>query len=94
MDYDFTVTGWRDDNITDKTLKLFDKLIEEGFKVAIVTNAKREKVKIIEELTNGKVKVYTSMKKPNTKKIKRSFARNGFKRIRNSNNRRLVYYRH
>ncbi|MGB4457981.1 MAG: HAD-IIIA family hydrolase, partial [Defluviitoga tunisiensis] len=70
MDYDFTVTGWRDDNITDKTLKLFDKLIEEGFKVAIVTNAKREKVKIIEELTNGKVKVYTSMKKPNTKKLK------------------------
>lgn len=70
MDYDFIVTGWRDDNITDKTLKLFDKLIEEGFKVAIVTNAKREKVKIIEELTNGKVKVYTSMKKPNTKKLK------------------------
>lgn len=70
MDYDFTVTGWRDDNITDKTLKLFESLIEQGFKVAIVTNAKREKVKIIEELTDGKVKVYTSMKKPNTKKLK------------------------
>ena len=70
MDYDFTITGWREDNITHKTLRLFDKLLEQGFKVAIVTNAKREKVKVIEELTDGRVKVYTSMKKPNTKKLK------------------------
>ncbi|WP_121959324.1 YqeG family HAD IIIA-type phosphatase [Petrotoga sp. 9T1HF07.CasAA.8.2] len=70
MDYDFTITVWRDDNIPDKTLNLLNKLINDGFKVAIVTNSKREKVKIIEKLTMGKVKVYTSMKKPNTKKLK------------------------
>lgn len=70
MDYDFTVTPWRDDQISRKTLDLFEELINDGFKVAIVTNSKREKVKSIETLTNGKVKVYTSMKKPNTKKLK------------------------
>lgn len=70
MDYDFTITIWRDDNIPKKTLDLFDKLINDGFKVAIVTNAKREKMKLIEKITDGKIKVHTSMKKPNTKKLK------------------------
>ncbi|PWJ96135.1 hypothetical protein C7380_10244 [Oceanotoga teriensis] len=70
FDYDFTVTVWKEKKITNKTLELFERLLDDGFKVAIVTNAKKERAIHIEERTKGKVRVFSNMKKPGIKKLK------------------------
>ena len=69
FDYDFTITVWKEKKINEKTLDLFERLLAQGFQVAIVTNANDNRVKHIEEKTMGKVKVYSNMKKPSTKKL-------------------------
>lgn len=71
FDYDFTITVWKEKKINDKTLELFERLLAQGFQVAIVTNAKESRAIHIEEKTKGRVKVYSNMKKPSTKKLSR-----------------------
>ena len=66
FDYDFTVTGWNQKKITEKTLDLFERLLDMGYQVAIVTNAPYERVGHVYESTKGRVKVYADMHKPRT----------------------------
>ncbi|HPO27607.1 MAG TPA: YqeG family HAD IIIA-type phosphatase [Petrotogaceae bacterium] len=69
FDYDFTITGWNQKKITEKTLDLFERLLDMGYQVAIVTNAPYDRVGHVYESTQGRVKVYADMRKPRTAKL-------------------------
>ncbi|KAF2957024.1 YqeG family HAD IIIA-type phosphatase [Marinitoga sp. 38H-ov] len=70
FDYDFTLAPWKQ-QIDDKTLNLFNKLYELGFKVAVVSNGPEKRIKNVEEKTKGKVKIYWRMRKPFSRKLKK-----------------------
>ncbi|WGS65013.1 YqeG family HAD IIIA-type phosphatase [Marinitoga aeolica] len=70
FDYDFTLAPWKQ-QIDEKTVKLFNKLISMGFKIAVVSNGPEERINNVKEKTYGKVKIYWRMKKPFSKKLKK-----------------------
>ncbi|SHE94783.1 hypothetical protein SAMN02745164_01475 [Marinitoga hydrogenitolerans DSM 16785] len=70
FDYDFTLAPWKQ-QIDDKTLSLFNKLYEMGFKIAVVSNGPEKRIKNVKEKTKGRVKVYWKMRKPFSKKLKK-----------------------
>ncbi|MBM7558318.1 YqeG family HAD IIIA-type phosphatase [Marinitoga litoralis] len=70
FDYDFTLAPWKQ-QIDNKTLNLFNRLYELGFKIAVVSNGPEKRIKNVEEKTKGKVKIYWKMRKPFSKKLKK-----------------------
>ncbi|WP_240739502.1 YqeG family HAD IIIA-type phosphatase [Marinitoga lauensis] len=70
FDYDFTLAPWKQ-QIDEKTLFLFNELHNLGFKLAVVSNGPKKRIKNVEEKTFGKVKIYWRMKKPFSKKLKK-----------------------
>ncbi|BBE30828.1 hypothetical protein OSSY52_09690 [Tepiditoga spiralis] len=71
FDYDFTVTVWKEKKLNKKTLELFERLLNDGFNIAIVTNANKKRVEHVEKILNGKISVYSKMRKPGVKKLKK-----------------------
>lgn len=70
FDYDFTLAPWKQ-QIDERTVNLFNKLIDMGFKIAVVSNGPEKRINNVKEKTNGKVKIYWKMKKPLSKKLKK-----------------------
>ena len=70
FDYDFTLAPWKQ-QIDDKTLNLFNKLYEMGFKLAVVSNGPEKRINNVKEKTHGKVKIYWRMKKPFSYKLRK-----------------------
>ncbi|MCD6546274.1 MAG: YqeG family HAD IIIA-type phosphatase [Thermotogae bacterium] len=73
FDYDNTLAPWRSIEVDERTLGLFEELLNRGLKVAVVTNAPRSRaVKIIERFGN-KIPVFGNMGKPRIKKFEKVF---------------------
>ena len=71
FDYDFTITVWKEKKLNKKTLELFERLLNDGFNIAIVTNSNQKRVEHVEKILEGKINVYSKMKKPGIKKLKK-----------------------
>lgn len=71
FDYDNTLAPWKSIAVSQETISLFEKLLVDGFKVCVVTNAPASRANNILEHFNGKVPVFGSMKKPGIKNMKK-----------------------
>ncbi|AEX84891.1 haloacid dehalogenase [Marinitoga sp. 1135] len=72
FDYDFTLAPWKQ-QIDDKTIVLFEKLSNLGFKIAIVSNAPEKRIKHVKEKAGEHIHIYWRMHKPLSIKIKKIF---------------------
>ncbi len=68
FDYDNTLAPFRK-NVSDDVVKLFRRLINKGFKVAVVTNGPFERVKNLQEKVEG-LKIFARARKPGLKTLK------------------------
>lgn len=69
FDYDNTLAPWRSNKINDKTLDLFEKLLEMGFRICIVTNAQEKRAINISDRFEDRIPVFGNMRKPGIKKL-------------------------
>ncbi|MFW6173930.1 MAG: YqeG family HAD IIIA-type phosphatase [Elusimicrobiota bacterium] len=70
FDYDNTLAVWRSD-FDEKNKIVIEQLLKKKKKVAVVTNAPKERIDNLSELFGDKIKLYHSMKKPSTKEMQR-----------------------
>ena len=70
FDYDNTLAPWRSRRLDNRVKEFIYKLLDDGFKVAIVTNAGHHRVRHIQEEFRGKVKVFHTLFKPGIRKLK------------------------
>ena len=70
FDYDNTLAPWRSRKLDNRVKEFIYKLLDDGFKVAIVTNAGHHRVRHIQEEFRGKVKVFHTLFKPGIRKLK------------------------
>ncbi len=70
FDYDNTLAVWRSD-FNEKNKIVIEQLLKKKKKVAVVTNAPKERIDNLSELFGDKIKLYHSMKKPSTKEMQR-----------------------
>jgi HAD superfamily phosphatase (TIGR01668 family) len=71
FDYDNTLAPWKSIVVSQNTIELFENLLQEDFKVCVVTNAPASRADNILEHFNGRVPVFGSMKKPGIKNMKK-----------------------
>ncbi|MFO7882207.1 MAG: YqeG family HAD IIIA-type phosphatase [Kosmotogaceae bacterium] len=70
FDYDNTLAVWRSD-FNEKNKVVIEHLLKRKKKVAVVTNAPKERIDNLSELYGDKIKLYHSMKKPSTKEMQK-----------------------
>ncbi|MGC9383088.1 MAG: YqeG family HAD IIIA-type phosphatase [Kosmotogaceae bacterium] len=70
FDYDNTLAVWRSD-FNEKNKIVIEHLLKRDKKVAVVTNAPKERINNLRRLFGDKIKLYHSMKKPSTKEMQR-----------------------
>ena len=73
FDYDNTLAPWKVIDVEERTLRLFEYLLEKGMKVAVVTNAPSSRARKIKERFGDKVPIFGRMGKPSIRKFKRVF---------------------
>ena len=69
FDYDNTLAPWKSINVGKQTIELFEKLLNNGFKVCVVTNAPADRAGNLLDYFGGKVPIFGQMKKPGIKKL-------------------------
>lgn len=70
FDYDNTLAVWRSD-FNEKNKIVIEHLLKKKKKVAVVTNAPKERIENLSLLFGDKIKLYHSMKKPSTKEMQK-----------------------
>ncbi len=69
FDYDNTLAPWKSISVGERTIELFEKLLGNGFKICVVTNAPANRAENLMYRFGDRVPVFGSMKKPSIKKL-------------------------
>src|SRR6056297_102476 len=69
FDYDNTLAPWKSICVGKETIELFERLLNNRFKVCVVTNAPANRAGDLLDYFGGKVPIFGQMKKPGIKKL-------------------------
>lgn len=69
FDYDNTLAPWKSISVGKPTIELFQRLLNNQFKVCVVTNAPANRAGELLDHFGGRVPVFGQMKKPGIKKL-------------------------
>ncbi len=69
FDYDNTLAPWKSISVGKQTIELFERLLNNRFKVCVVTNAPANRAGDLLDYFGGRVPIFGQMKKPGIKKL-------------------------